>query len=341
MSSATPTLNPNPNPKPSASPSGAPQASGAEGDAYQVQTPVVLIVFNRPRPTRATLSAIRAARPRRLLVISDGPRADRANEAEIVEYVRTIIDTEVDWACRVERNYSEVNLGCGKRIASGLDWVFERTEEAIILEDDCVPHPSFFEYCDTLLARYRQDRRVMHIGGNNFVDRDAEFEADYAFSKYNHIWGWATWRRAWQYFDHDLTSWPTVKQRGMLDAVCDSPAERRYWTGIFDQMHARAWNVWGYAWTYACFMHGLSVYPARNLVSNIGFDADATHCTTDNAQAALPAQALSTFNGPATFVRDAALDRVNFSKVFGGASEDSGPTPARGLRGLLRRVLKR
>ena len=133
--------------------------------AMACSAPVALIVFNRPDLTAQVFAAIRNARPAKLFVIADGPR-NRAEE-EACRAARKAAQL-VDWECEVKTNFSDTNLGCGRRPASGLDWVFRQTEEAIILEDDCLPAPSFFSFCESLLEHYRHDARVMHIGGCNF-----------------------------------------------------------------------------------------------------------------------------------------------------------------------------
>lgn len=283
-----------------------------------VGTPVVLIIFNRPQLTQRVFAEIRRARPQTLLVIADGPRADRAGEKELCRQARAVVE-EVDWPCDVRRNYADENLGCGRRIASGLNWVFEQAEEAIVLEDDCVPAPSFFRFCQVLLERYRHDTRVVHIGTNNFLGGLVRTPYSYWFSKYGHISAWATWRRAWQYFDHALSTWPEAQAGGWLRSVYDDEFEERYWTRIFEWMHRERPNIWGYAWTYACFLHGLSVYPAVNLVTNVGFGEQATHCRERTCQADVPAVDVGEIVHPPWVTRLREADRHTFDRVFGGA----------------------
>ena len=161
-----------------------------------LKTPVAFIIFNRPSLTQIVFNTIRQAKPKQLFVIADGARFPE--EKEKCQQARDII-RQVDWDCEVLANYSDVNLGCGKRISSGISWVFEHVEAAIILEDDCLPHLSFFRYCENLLDYYRDDERVMAIGGDNFQDGNKKTPYSYYFSKYPHVWGWATWRRAWKH----------------------------------------------------------------------------------------------------------------------------------------------
>src|SRR5262245_4967250 len=165
-----------------------------------MNTAVALIIFNRPDVTRRLVEVVARARPKQLLVIGDGPRPDRPGEAEKCEETRAIVD-RVDWSCDVLTNYSPINLGVGTRPATGLRWVFEQVESAIILEDDCIPHPTFFRYCEELLERYRDDQRVMHISGDNWNFNRQPRPFSYFFSNYCYSCGWATWRRAFRHYD--------------------------------------------------------------------------------------------------------------------------------------------
>src|SRR5687767_13684909 len=164
------------------------------------RTPVALLVFNRPQATARVFEAVARARPPRLLVVADGPRADRPDDGELCHQTRAIIE-RVDWPCEVMKDYSDTNLGCRKRVSSGLDWVFSNVADAIILEDDCLPEPSFFPFCEELLERYRDDERVAMIRAGNFLEGRRVASTSYYFSRWFHIWGWATWARAWKHND--------------------------------------------------------------------------------------------------------------------------------------------
>jgi hypothetical protein len=183
---------------------------------FQIKTPVAFLVFNCPDTTIRVFEEIRCARPPKLLVVADGPRADRPGEADKCQAVRAVIET-VDWPCEVLKNYSDVNLGCKIRVSSGLDWVFEQVEEAIILEGDCLPHPTFFRFCEELLETYRDDERIGMISGDNFQFGRKRGDASYYFSRYNHIWGWASWRRAWQHYDRNMAIWPKFRDDHWLN----------------------------------------------------------------------------------------------------------------------------
>lgn len=255
--------------------------------------PIIFIIFNRPDTTRRVFEAIRAARPEKLLVIADGPRAGRPGDGNRCAETRAIIE-EVDWDCDVQRNFSESNLGCRLRISSGISWAFELVDKAIILEDDCVPSKSFFRYCADLLERYENDDRVMMISGNNHLFGRENTTDSYYFSRYPHYWGWATWRRAWDKYDVDMVHWPEIRDRRLFDQYFPRMIDRLYWESVFQHTYERRINSWAYQWVYSIWANsGLCAAPARNLVANIGFEhADATHTTSESVYSSLAAEEL-------------------------------------------------
>jgi len=244
--------------------------------------PVVLFAFNRPDTTARVFAAIREARPSRLFLVCDGPRADRAGEAERCAEVRRVLDG-VDWPCTVERDFSEANLGCRRRISSGIAWVFSRVEEAIFLEDDTLPDASFFPYCDALLAKYRDDERVLMISGFTLLDHGDADGSSYWFSAHPRIWGWASWRAAWQGYDVNMRDWPEAFTRtdGWQQRT---RAERDAWGPFFDSVKIGTIDTWDaqvtlHAWRTA----RLTAIPRANLVTNIGFGGG-----TNTAEYSLP-----------------------------------------------------
>ena len=245
-----------------------------------LETPVVLIVFNRPALTRRVFERIAEARPRRLLVIADGPRADRKGEWELCQETRKIA-CAVTWKCELQTNFAAVNMGCRGRMVSGLNWAFEQVEEAIILEDDILPDPSFFPFCEEMLQRYRMDTRVSMVTGFNVGADAMRTPESYYFSQLTHIWGWATWRRAWKSYDEHLTKWPEVKRSGALRRVFPEPSALRYWTPILEGMYRGTGpNTWDYQWMFTNITaERMAIAPQVNLVQNLGFGADATHST--------------------------------------------------------------
>ncbi len=244
------------------------------------KTPVAFIIFNRASTTSKVFEVIRKVKPVKLLIIADGPRVDNPLDVVGCNRVRDIVDN-VDWDCEVLKNYSDFNLGCGLRPATGLDWVFDHVDEAIILEDDCLPTPSFFRYCEELLEKYRNDERVMHISGSNTYFGEISSKESYYFSRYPFCWGWATWRRAWSTYDYDIKMWPDIKETGDWSYYFDSSEDAavQFWKKIFDQTYnTDKSHLWDFQWILSCWRNqGLSIIPKNNLVSNIGFGTHATH----------------------------------------------------------------
>ena len=286
----------------------------------QISTPIALLIFNRPQLTARVLEILRQVRPATLLVVADGPRSDRPGEAALCQQTRAMIE-RVDWPCEILRHYADQNLGCRRRVASGLDWVFSRVERAIILEDDCLPDPSFFQFCEAMLDRYRDDQRVMAISGDNFQGDRPVTEDSYYFSRYPHIWGWATWRRAWQHYDLAMADWPALRDRGWLFKLLRDQASAQYWTNIFQGSY-EGFDTWDYAWVFACWRRGgLTILPARNLVSNAGFGEQATHTKGDSPLANLPAETLAfPLRHPSRVVHCVAADDFSESRLFSGSS---------------------
>lgn len=283
-----------------------------------IYTPVVFFIFNRPDLTKIVFQAIAQAKPKKLLVVADGPRF--AEELEKCEQTRAVIE-RVDWDCEVLTNFSDTNLGCGKRLSSGIDWVFSQVEEAIFLEDDILPSQSFFYFCQLLLKHYRDDQRIMHISGDNSLNQKRT-SYSYFFSKYADVWGWASWRRAWQHYDYNMKTWPEFKKAGLLKLVCDDPYEYSYWKSIFDQMHKDPLviDTWDFQWLYACwFQNGLAIEPNANLTSNLGFDrTDSTHTTKKTPFSKLPTTDIWEVNHPPFVVKDREADNNTFDYFFGG-----------------------
>ena len=248
---------------------------------WQLKTPVVFIIFNRADTAQKVFDRIRRVKPPKLFVIADGPRADRPGEAEKCAATRAIIE-QVDWECEVFKNYSDIKLGCRQRIgATGLPWVFDHVEEAIILEDDCLPHITFFRFCQELLERYRHDERVMAICGTNHLIEWKSKLQSYHFSYHFNTWGWASWRRVWTQFDVDMKLWanPEVKER-VRDYIMD---QRQYLERqqFFDRTYGENLDIWGYQMAFLCLSQsGMSVIPSRNLIANIGFNKDATNTSS-------------------------------------------------------------
>lgn len=242
--------------------------------------PVALIIFNRPNLTERVFKEISKTRPSKLFIIADGPRIDYPEDIEKCAETRAVVE-QVDWDCEVFKKYSDINLGCGHGPAGGISWVFEHVESAIILEDDCIPSTSFFRYCEELLAQYRDDDRVMMVSGRNHLGiRDVE--NSYYFNNIGSTWGWATWRRAWKYYDIKVRLWPILRETTWLEDILGDPRAVVHWSKIFEKAYKDGGDVdyWDYQWSFACWaQNGLAITPKVNLITNIGFGEIATHTT--------------------------------------------------------------
>jgi len=295
--------------------------------------PVVLLVFNRPALTAQLLERLRAVKPSDILVVADGPRPDHPEDQEACAQVRELVRNKIDWPATVRTEYAETNLGLRRRVSSGLNWAFQQVEEAVILEDDCLPHPDFFRFCAELLEYYRLDTRVGVIAGVNFQPPSFSRAASYYFSKYPHCWGWATWKRAWRLFDLEASLWPALKTGGLLNHLFPDPLEAATWEDIFDRVHAGKVNSWAYPWLLACWGQSLlSVIPAVNLVSNVGGGESATHCADSPLLHRPTVPMVFPLRHPANVLADFQADDYCQRAVFGAVKP-------RGWRARLRRFL--
>lgn len=288
-------------------------------DLFQLSTPVAMLVFNRPDRTRRVFETVRQARPPVLLVVADGPRESRPHEAEICRETRAIFD-QVDWPCKVITNFSEKNLGCRNRVSSGLTWVFEQVEEAIILEDDCVPHQSFFRFCEELLIKYRHDDKVGMISGDNFLPQGyTRYPTSYYFTRMTHIWGWATWRRAFQHYDLSMQHWPMLRDSGWLeDILNEDPMQVAHWRSIFNKVWNKEIDTWDYQLTYSYWVQNYTnICASKNLVSNIGFGEDATHTHHASEWAELPVYEMQfPLEHPVARTTDLLVDDFGITNLF-------------------------
>jgi len=279
-----------------------------------LSTPVLFLVFKK-----RVFQEIRKARPTHLYISADGPRQDVEREVKKVSLVREI-SLKIDWDCEVKTLFREQNLGCKNAVSSAITWFFENEEEGIILEDDCLPDPSFFPYCHDLLQKFRDDTRVMMISGNNFQKDNDQTEYSYYFSRYTHIWGWATWRRAWKHWNSELVDWQKLKeQRFLRYAIGSNDDFEAYWSCAFDKYSEGKIDTWAYPWLFASWVqHGLTILPNVNLVSNIGFGEGSTHTREVTELSEIPTEHMNfPLKHRAIMVRNACADRYTDKYVYG------------------------
>ncbi len=246
-----------------------------------LDTPILFLVFNRPETTQKVFDKIRQIRPRQLFVAADGPRPDRPEEKDKTDAVRKIITENIDWDCDLQTLFRSENLGCGQAVSEGITWFFTQVEQGVILEDDTLPDLSFFNFCENLLNHYTNHQQVMLITGSNFQSVKSWGKGSYFFSRYPNIWGWASWRRAWQHYDYDLQSLDYFLANNQLDRIVQTEKEKNYWTAIFRSFQAEdSIDTWDYQWIYSIWnQKGLTIVPNKNLITNIGFGENATHTT--------------------------------------------------------------
>ena len=275
------------------------------------ETPVALLTFARPLETARVLEVVRQLRPRTMLVVSDGAREGRPDEAERVAQTRALFET-IDWDCDLRTNFAPENMGCRKRVSSGVDWVFQQVERAIILEDDCLPAPAFFSYCAEMLQRYQDNPEVMTISGMTYFSGKHRIADSYHFSRYPLIWGWASWARAWRHYDVDMADWPQQKATGLLRRVIGDRVLELRLEEMFDHVHG-GFDTWDVQLLYASIKQGgLNVIPVTNMILNIGYGELATH-TKGGPPTAVRQMRLGELSfplsHPASVIRDASGDR--------------------------------
>ncbi len=285
------------------------------------KAPILLLIFNRPKETQLVFEAVRKSRPARLYIASDGPRENNLEDNVRVLESRSIV-SNIDWPCEVKTLYRETNLGCKSAVESAISWFFNHEEEGIILEDDCLPSPDFFVFCDELLERFREDERVWVVTGNNFQDGLKRGGASYYFSQFPHSWGWATWRRCWLAHEPLLNNSLEIIDPSSIAGALPTRRMRNHWGRRFrDLSRSDNKSIWDYPWTATVFKYsGLTATPNSNLVSNIGFGRDSTHTRGVNSHLAnIPVAKLGPIRHPDSIIRNNAADEYTFKKVFQGS----------------------
>lgn len=278
-------------------------------------TPILFLIFNRPDTTKQVFEIIRKVRPNKLYLAADGPRASKLGEVDLCMQTRTIV-SQIDWDCEVKTLFRTENLGCKVAVSSAIDWFFENEEQGIILEDDCLPNESFFNYCEQLLNKYKEDYRVMHISGCILdYDYKEDYQFSYYFSKLASIWGWATWRRAWKHYDVNMASYNSfVSQKLIIDTI-PNPRVRSHFVDMFKQIVFDKKDTWDYQWSYALLSnYGLSVMPLKSMVTNIGFDINALNSkNVESDLANIKAYDLEKINHPNFVVHNTVMDNKYLS----------------------------
>jgi hypothetical protein len=278
---------------------------------------ILYLIFNRPALQIESFQSIRAAVPKRLFIAADGPRPSRPSDTEKCKEARRVLEL-IDWPCEVKTLFRDTNLGCRRAVVDAITWFFDQVDEGIIIEDDCVASQSFFDYASLLLDYYRNDTRLWCISGNNYQKGIWRGDGAYYFSRYSQCWGWATWKRCWQRYDESLSLWPLAKSQELARIFFQNDEERKYWTSIWDVMSNPeiAIDTWDYQWIFTVISNaGLTACPNRNLVTNVGYGTDATHCFGMTPDPGIE-QFVDSIVHPTFFVPNADADNQTFRNFY-------------------------
>jgi hypothetical protein len=283
----------------------------------QLNTAILFILFNRTDTSLQVLQSIREVKPKRLYFFADGARPHVETDKEQCARARKIVD-QVDWPCEIKTFFLEENLGPRLALGKGISWFFEHEEEGIILEHDCLPSTSFYSFCETLLAHYRDDERIMHISGDNFQFGIKRGNSSYYFSRYNHIWGFATWRRAWKHYDVTMKLYPEFKRQGYMNTIIKDKRIAKFWIKLLDETYLGKIATWDYQWAFSMWcQNGLAILPNQNLVSNIGFDALALNTVDSGHKVAnIPTSEIQHIIHPSFFIVDDKADNYSMNYIF-------------------------
>lgn len=301
-----------------------------------MDVPVLVVAFNRPQRLSGLVDRLREVKPSRVYVAVDGPRPDVAGEDARVLATRAEV-ARIDWSCDVRTLFRPHNLGCGRGVSGAIDWLFSQEERGIVLEDDVLPQKSLFPFCADLLERYSEDSRVWAVSGCNFVPPEhIGTGASYRFSTVPHIWGWATWRRSWSGYRYSLRGW---RRRSVLADVwraSPTPAAFAYWSSIFEITARQLIDTWDYQAVLAAFCaRGLTATSNVNLVTNVGFGAEATH-TSGRPDYLRPAEEQRfPLRHPSDVERDELSEAWTRRHVLGAAPAPMAGQAARFLRRRL------
>ncbi|TDQ09362.1 nucleotide-diphospho-sugar transferase [Pedobacter metabolipauper] len=285
--------------------------------SYNVKSPILFLIFNRPDTTLEVFNQIKSVKPGALYIAADGPRQDRPAEADLCREARAITEL-IDWECEVKTLFRTENLGCKVAVSSAIDWFFEQVEEGIVLEDDCLPSTSFFYFCDEMLEKYRLDTRIRHVAGCNLHFGKTWGDASYYLSESSNVWGWATWKRVWKDYDRNLTKYDATEVEYQLKKLFYDPFVAELWFQIFKDLKANKIDTWDYQLAFCNYFNfGLSVNPNVNLVTNIGFRADATHTPNPESKfAKMPSHELTVITHPKYFLPEKDADNDIFKREF-------------------------
>ncbi len=281
-----------------------------------MKTPVLIIAFNRPETATQLINSLRLVKPLHLFIYADGPRDDKDGEKELCRSVLECFDRLIDWPCTVERQANTRNLGCKHAVSSAITWFFTHVDEGIILEDDCIPNTSFFTFCSDMLEHYRDNPRITHIGGFNCQNGNHRGSASYYFSHFFHVWGWATWRRAWAQYDVNMSDFDEFITQDVLFHLFGNRQISKFWNECFEAVYRKGFNTWDYQWVYSNFKNDrLSIIPNANLINNVGFGDTATHTKKAIHQDSIAS--MGPITHPSYIIADRTADEFTYANHLG------------------------
>ena len=281
-----------------------------------LKAPILLITFNRPEHTRRVLTEILKQGPQALYVCQDGARDGNENDRIKCQEVKTVINELTSAYAATHPNFTlstlhlPHNYGCGPGPQAGITWFFENEEQGIIMEDDCLPHPDFFGYCEELLDRYKDNPHVQFISTTLYHNR-WKCEGSYGFSHYMVTGAWAAWRSTWQGFDLDLLDVNAWQFRKQVMKLTKNRAEANWWYFKVKEIQAdkKKKSYWDYQMQIHLFRNNaLTIHPKVNLISNIGFDAEGTHTHFDDGRGDKSAFPILPLTHPGSLQVDLVLD---------------------------------
>lgn len=277
-------------------------------------TPVLIVAYKRSDTFSRVIESMQTIKPTKLYVAFDGPKNN--DEKMLCKKTQKTIK-EIDWKCNVKTNISGKNLGCKQRASSAIDWFFKHETEGVILEDDTLPNASFFFFCQKMLIKYRKNSNIMHISGNNFLPSEWNYDGSYYFSRIPHIWGWATWKRAWQKYDVDMKSFPRFVSKKSINTYAFTWIGKKVLMDYFSKTYYGRIDTWDFQWTYALFKyHGMAINPSVNLVKNIGFSESATHTHLESSFSNMKTYSIDKIKHPSKIEVDHKADSVIVKQNF-------------------------
>lgn len=242
-----------------------------------MKTPVLVLIYNRPGYTKNLYKILKKVRPKKLYVAADGPKLDNIKDKINCEKTRNVFK-DIHWKTKIFFKFNKKNKGLKKSVSESINWFFSKEKYGIILEDDCIPSSYFFQFCENLLIKYKNNKKIFCISGSNHSYQDQKTKESYYFSKYPHCWGWATWRRSWEKNNLRINFWPKYKKSKSWINFHKTDLEKKYWRKIFDKTHSNFYDSWAYPWTLSVWKNnGLTIIPSKNLIKNVGFGKNSTN----------------------------------------------------------------